>query len=143
MPKESSLEAFILRKQTSHGDFLSASLNTESEWNFRKLDKRLVTVKSKAPSVGKVAVLDAQTNILFMVQVNPGVSATPIEQLEIGKEYLFNLKVETSKDLSGVKADAVSFFEALDIDQTTEDFIKAYWLYPTKVRFQLTEVEEP
>jgi hypothetical protein len=90
-----------------------------------------------------VAVLDAQTNILFMVQVNPGVSATPIEQLEIGKEYLFNLKVETSKDLSGVKADAVSFFEALDIDQTTEDFIKAYWLYPTKVRFQLTEVEEP
>lgn len=90
-----------------------------------------------------MAVLDALTNILFMVHVTPGVSAMPIEELEIGKEYIFNLRVETSKDLSGVKADAISFFEALDIDQTMEDFIKAYWLYPNKVRFQLTEAEEP
>lgn len=78
-----------------------------------------------------------------MVHVTPDISATPIEELEIGKEYVFNLRVETSKDLSGVKADAISFFEAIDIDHPLEDFIKAYWLYPNKVRFQLTEAEEP
>ena len=73
----------------------------------------------------------------------PENSTTPIQQLVSGKEYIFNLKVETSKNLDSVKADAISFFEAVDIDQTMEDFIKAYWLYPTKVRFQLTEAEEP
>ena len=36
-----------------------------------------------------------------------------------------------------------NFFDALDVDQAAEDFIKAYWVYPSKIRFELVEVEEP
>ena len=55
--------------------------------------------------------MDALTNIMFMVEV-PADSSTPLEQLEPGKEYLFNLKVLTSKNLDSIKPDAINFFEA-------------------------------
>jgi hypothetical protein len=122
---------------------LSASLNVESGWNFRALEKRLATVKSKAENVGKIAVLDALTNLMFTVEVHGDVSAIPIAQLAAGKQYLLNLKVLTSKNLDDVKADAISFFQAVDIEQSMDDYIKAYWLYPSKIRFQLVEAEEP
>jgi hypothetical protein len=122
---------------------LSASLNIENDWNFRALEKRLVVVKTKNENIGKVAVLDASTNLMVTVEVSQKVSATPITQLTAGKEYLFNIRVLTSKNLDDVKADAISFFEAVDIEQSMDDFIKAYWLYPSKIRFQLTEAEEP
>ena len=77
------------------------------------------------------------------LEVKDGVSKTPISQLTAGKEYLFNIRVLTSKNLEDVKPDAISFFEAVDIEQSMDDFIKAYWLYPSKIRFQLTEAEEP
>jgi len=125
-----------------NGDFLSASLNVESNWNFRRIDKRLVVVKSINENVHKLAVLDISTNLMFMVEVLENVSATSIQQLTAGREYLFNIRILTSKVLGDIKADAISFFEALDIEQSTEDFIKAYWLYPSKIRFQLVEAEE-
>ena len=125
-----------------NGDFLSASLNIESNWNFRRIDKRLVVVKSINENVHKLAVLDISTNLMFMVEVLENVSATSIQQLTTGREYLFNIRILTSKVLGDIKADAISFFEALDIEQSTEDFIKAYWLYPSKIRFQLVEAEE-
>jgi hypothetical protein len=118
---------------------MSASLNIESDFNFRKFDKRLVIVKTKSEAVRKIAVLDALTNLMFMVQVPEDID---MEALAPNKEYLFNLRILTSKDLSGVPKDFVSFFESIDIDQSTEDFIRAYWAYPAKIRFQLTEVEE-
>ena len=124
-------------------NFLSASLNIESDWNFRVLEKRLVVVKTKAENVGKIAVLDSATNLMFTVEVKENISQTPISQLTAGKEYLFNIRVLTSKNLEDVKPDAISFFEAVDIEQSMDDFIKAYWLYPTKIRFQLVEAEEP
>jgi hypothetical protein len=43
--------------------------------------------------------------------------------------------------VEGVPADFVDFFEVLDVDQKTEDFIKAYWLYPSYIRFELVEAE--
>jgi len=122
---------------------LSASLNVESGWNFRTLEKRLVAVKSKAENVGKIAVQDVLTNLMFTVEVHKDVSAMPITELSAGKEYLLNLKVLTSKNLDDVKADAISFFQAVDIEQSMDDYIKAYWLYPSKIRFQLVEAEQP
>jgi len=122
------------------GDFLSASLDVESDWNFRVSDKRLVVVKTKNQSIGKVAVLDVLTNLMFTVQVPQTI---PLEQLAANHEYLFNLRVLTSKSVDDVDKDFIGFFEALDIDQAMEDFIKAYWVYPTKVRFELVEAEEP
>jgi hypothetical protein len=122
---------------------LSASLNVESGWNFRALEKRLATVKSKAEAVGKIAVQDTLTNLMFTVEVQKDISATPITELSAGKQYLLNLRVITSQNLNDVKADAISFFQAVDIEQSIEDYIKAYWLFPSKIRFQLVEAEEP
>jgi hypothetical protein len=122
------------------GIFMSASLDIESDWNFRALDKRLIVVKAKNIDARKVAVLDVLTNVPFAIEAPQIVS---IQELAISKEYLANLKVYTSKNLEGVDRDFTDFFEALDIDQSIEDFIKVYWIYPNKIRFELVDVEEP
>ena len=80
------------------------------------------------------------TNLMFTAQVPQTIS---IEQLTENQQYLFILNVYSSKNIEDVERDFVSFFEAIDIDQSMEDFIKAYWVYPTKIRFELVEVEEP
>jgi hypothetical protein len=118
---------------------MSASLDVESDFNFRKLDKRLVVVKTKSAAIRKIAVLDALTNLMFMVQVPQDIN---MADLVVNKEYLFNLRILTAKNVSDVPKDFVGFFEAVDIDQNTEEFIRAYWAYPAKIRFQLEEVEE-
>ena len=121
-------------------EFMSASLDIESDWNFRVFDKRLVVVKAKNDSAHKVAVLDVVTNLPFAVEVPDTIS---MQELSVGKEYLANFRVYTSKNLEGVDEDFINFFEALDVDQSIEDFIKAYWIYPSKIRFELIDVEEP
>jgi hypothetical protein len=120
--------------------FMSAPLDMESDWNFRILDKRLIVVKTKNESVHKVAVLDVLTNLTFALEVPDTIS---MQELNAEKEYLVNLKVYTSKNLKDVDKDFINFFEALDVDQSIEDFIKAYWIYPSKIRFELVDVEEP
>lgn len=121
---------------------MSASLTSPNaaEWNYRILDKRLVIVKTKNVSVHKVAVLDVLTNLLFAIEVQ---DEALLDNLAVDKEYLANLKVYTSTNLQGVDKDFINFFEAVDIDQEIEDFIKAYWIYPAKIRFELVDVEEP
>ena len=119
---------------------MSASLDMESDWNFRVFDKRLIVIKTKNISVRKVAVLDVLTNLMFTVEVPDMIS---IQELDIDKEYLANLRVYSAKNVENVDSDFINFFEALDIDQSIEDFIKAYWIYPSKIRFELVEIEEP
>jgi hypothetical protein len=119
---------------------MSASLDMESDWNFRVFDKRLIVIKTKNISVRKVAVLDVLTNLMFTVEVPDMIS---IQELDIDKEYLANLRVYSAKNVENVDSDFINFFEALDIDQSIEDFIKAYWIYQSKIRFELVEIEEP
>jgi hypothetical protein len=119
---------------------MSFSLDLESDWNFRVFDKRLIVVKTKNENARKVAVLDVLTNLTFSVEVTDMIS---MKELDVDGEYLANLRVYTAKDIGNVDKDFINFFEALDIDQNIEDFIKAYWIYPSKIRFELTEVEEP
>jgi hypothetical protein len=57
--------------------------------------------------------------------------------LATDKEYLATLKVYTAKNLQGVDEEFINFFDAVDVDQNIEDFIKAYWVYPNKIRFEL------
>ena len=102
---------------------MSASLDVGSDWNFRVFDKRLVVVKAKNESVRKVAVLDVLTNLPFAVEMPDSIS---MQELSVGKEYLVNLRVYTSKNLEGVDNDFTDFFKDLDVDQSIEDFIKAY-----------------
>jgi hypothetical protein len=119
---------------------MSASLDTESDWNFRVFDKRLIIVKTKNESVRKIAVLDVLTKLMFAVEVPEMVS---MDELGAENEYLANLRVYTSKNLEGVEGDFLNFFEVVDIDQNIEDFIRAYWIYPSKIRFELIDLEEP
>ena len=118
---------------------MSASLD-DSNWNFRVYDKRLVVAKTKNESTGKFSFLDVLTNLSLTVEASKGAS---LKELTVGKEFLANLKVYTSKNVDDVKADFTDFFEAIDIDQGIEDFIRAYWIYPNKIRFELVSVEEP
>ena len=119
---------------------MSASLNHEAEWNYRKNEQRLIVLKTKNDSVRKAAAVDVLTNLPISINIPDGIS---LEELELGKEYLARLKVYTSKDLEGVDMEFFNFFSALDVDQAFEDFIKAYWVYPSKMRFDLSDLEEP
>jgi hypothetical protein len=121
---------------------MSASLNhpDSNQWNYRITDKRLVIIKTKNPNVRKAAVLDVLTNMSFAVEAQ---DENLLNSLGIEKEYWANLKVYTSKNLQDVDKDFINFFEAVDINQQIEDFIKAYWLYPSKIHFELFEAEEP
>jgi hypothetical protein len=119
---------------------LSASLNQETDWNFRKTDQRLIVIKTKNANINKAAALDVLTNLSFAIEVPENI---PMENLQPEKEYLTQLKVYTSKNLEGIDKEFFNFFDALDVDQDIENFIKAYWVYPTKIRFELSEVEEP
>ena len=122
---------------------MSATLNEDKEekaWNFRVNVQRLIVIKTKAPQVRKAAALDVLTNLSFTLNVPDDY---PLETLEADKEYFARLRVYTSKDLQGVETEFIPFFDALDIDQSVDDFIKAYWVYPNKIRFELVEVEEP
>ncbi len=116
------------------------SFDLESDWNFRVFDKRLIVVKTKNESVRKVAALDVLTNLTFSVEVPDVIS---MKEIDVDREYLANLRVYTTKDAGNVDKEFISFFEALDIDQSIEDFIKAYWVYPSKIRFELVELEKP
>jgi len=119
---------------------MSASLDVASDWNFRVFDKRLIIVKTKNDTALKAAVLDVLTNIPFTIEMP---DMLLIQELKVGQNFLANLRVYTSKNLEGIDKDFTDFFEVLDIDQNIEDFIKAYWIYPTKIRFELTDLEEP
>ena len=66
-----------------------------------------------------------------------------MENLHPEKEYLVQLKVYTMKSLEGIDKEFINFFDELDVDQAIEDFISAYWVYPSKICFELTDVEEP
>ncbi len=111
-----------------------------SEWNFRKTDQRLIVVKGKSEVVHKASVLDVLTQLSIAVEVPESI---PMEKLELQKQFLAEIQIFTSKNLEGIKGEFVEFFDALDIDQASEDFIKAYWVYPTKIRFTLQSIEEP
>jgi hypothetical protein len=115
-------------------------MNQETDWNYRKTDQRLIVVKTKNENIHKAAVLDALTGLTYAINVPENI---PMEDLKLEKEYLAQLKVFTSKSLDGIDREFFNFFYALDVDQAMEDFIKAYWIYPSKIRFDLAEVEEP
>ena len=117
---------------------MSPSNVDKTSWNFRILDKRQVMVKAKNDSVRKFSVVDVLTGLPFPLEVPADFS---MDTVELEKEYLATLKVYTLRNVEGVKSDFVEFFEVLDVDQTVEDFINAYWLYPNYIRFELVEVE--
>jgi len=123
-----------------HVNFMSASLHVAGDWNFRAFDKRLITVKTKNETLRKAAVLDALTNLTFAIEIPDIIS---MDELGVDRQVLANIRVYTAKNMEGINADFIDFFQALDVDQSVDDFIKAYWIYPSKIRFELIDLEEP
>jgi hypothetical protein len=121
------------------GIYLSGSLDRQANWNYRKTEQRLVVIKTKNQDVRKAAALDSLTNLTFAIEIPENIS---MENLQVEKEYLARLNVYTSGILVGIDTEFVNFFDALDVDQKMEDFIKAYWVYSSKIRFELVDLEE-
>jgi hypothetical protein len=122
------------------GITLSASLNQDINWNYRKIEQRLIVIKTKNEKVRKAAALDVLTNLFVTIDVPENIN---MAELQPEKEFLAQLKVYTSQNLDGIDKEFVDFFGTLDIDQAIEDFIKAYWIYPSKISFELAGIEEP
>ncbi len=95
-------------------------------------------MRGKNEEVRKLATIDLQTNIPFSIEVPKEIS---LETLEVEKTYYVSLKVYTARDTPGITPDLTEFFQVLDVDQSMEDFIKAYWLYPKLIKFELVEAE--
>lgn len=119
---------------------MSTHPNHETDWNYRKTDQRLITVKTKNEKVRKAAVIDILTNLPFAIEISQSIN---MDNLQSGKEYLARFKVYTSKNIKDIDPEFLNFFDVVDVDQAIEDFIKAYWIYPSKIRFELVEFEEP
>ncbi len=124
--------------QERENEKLSASPELHGEWNYRIIASRQIIVKGKNPQVRKVSAMDVLTKTPFPIEVPRDFS---LDILEIEKGYFATFKVYTLKNVKDVTAEFVEFFEAIDIDQSIEDFIKAYWLYPNHIKFELTEAE--
>ena len=92
---------------------MSATLNTGTNWNYRKTDQRLIVIKTKNENVRKASVLDVLTNLSFAINFPENI---PMENLMPEKEYLAQLKVYTSKSLEGIDEEFVVFFDAVDIE---------------------------
>ncbi len=117
---------------------LSGSLEKSSGWIYRTTDRRAVTVKSINEEVRKIAVLDSATRVPFAIDVP---KEFPLSDMEVDKEYYAMLKVFSAKKVDRVAPDFMEFFSVVDVDQLIEDFIKAYWLYPKLIKFELAEAE--
>jgi hypothetical protein len=117
---------------------VSTSPGLQSDWNYRITASREVAIKAKNDAVRKVSVIDVLTNLPFPLEAPADFA---LENLEIEKAYFATFKVYTLKRVEDVSGDFVEFFTAVDVDQSVEDFIKAYWLYPNYIKFELTETE--
>jgi hypothetical protein len=117
---------------------VSAS-HQDTDWNYRKIEQRLIIIKTRNPTVRKAVALDLLSNLPISLNLLENIS---MENLLPEKEYFAKLKVYTSKDLEGIDDEFINFFNALDVDQSIDYFIKAYRAYPNKIRFDLLEVEE-
>ncbi len=108
------------------------------DWVYRIFDRRTISVKAKNEEVRKIAAMDLVSNLPFSIEIPKEI---PLEDVEVEKGYFASLKVYTARDTSGVASESVEFFKVLDVDQSMEDFIKTYWLYPKLIKFELVEVE--
>ena len=117
---------------------MSAALNRKSDWNYRTNDSRQVTVKPKNGAVRKISAIDVLTNLPFPIEAP---QTFQMDTLELGEAYFVTFKVYTLKKVPDVSRDFVEFFQNVDVDQSVEDFIKAYWLFPSYIKFELAEAE--
>ena len=109
-----------------------------SDWNYRIAAARSILINAKDVRTRKAVAVDLLANLPLAIQVSKNVS---LGRLVIGKRFLATFRVYTSKNIDAVEGTHVDFFEILDVDQSFEDFVRAYWVYPKHVAFELTKIE--
>ncbi len=117
---------------------LAITSEFESDWIYRVFDRRIISVKAKNDHIHKIAAIDLLTNLPFSVDV---VKELQMKNFEVEKTYFARIKVYVAREIQGEAPEHVNFFEELDQNQTVDDFIKAYWLYPKLIKFEVTEAE--
>lgn len=117
---------------------MSVPTDNRINWVYRVFDRRTISIRDMNTEVRKIAAIDLKTNLPFTIEVPTEVS---MESLVLEKAYYASLKVYTDREVKDVQQDFIPFFKVVDVDQPIEDFIKAYWLYPKLIRFELVEVE--
>jgi hypothetical protein len=95
-------------------------------------------VKSKNEEERTIAALDILSNLPFALEASQSLS---LEKIEVEESYFASLKVYIAQNVSGVSPELVEFFAVLDVDQSIEDFLRAYRLYPRLIKFELVEAE--
>jgi hypothetical protein len=86
----------------------------------------------------KVVATDMASGLPFTFEISREIQT---EAVEVEKEFSATLKVYTTKNAQGVDSEFIEFFEVLDVDQSFENFVKAYWMYPTQIAFELARIE--
>jgi hypothetical protein len=117
---------------------LAIASEFESDWIYRVFDRRIISVKAKNDHIHKIAAIDLLTNLAFSIDVTKEV---PMTNFEVEKTYFARIKVYVAREIQGIAPEHTNFFKVLDENQTVDDFIKAYWLYPKLIKFQLAEAE--
>jgi hypothetical protein len=135
IPSSKTPNSALKRREKSMS---TSSKATKFGWNYRIFARRTILIKAKNDRMRKIVVLDLSTGLPFALEAAETLS---MDSVEVEKEYSARFKVYTSQNLEGVDSEFVEFFEVLDVDQPAEDFIKAYWVYPDRIRFELVEVE--
>jgi hypothetical protein len=86
----------------------------------------------------KAVAVDLSTELPFAFEVSENVS---VEAVKVEKQFSATFKVYTTKNAEDVESEFVEFFEVLDVDQSFENFVQAYWMYPNYIAFELTGIE--
>lgn len=108
------------------------------DWNYRTIATRPILIKAKNDQMQKAVAIDLSTGLPFAFEISENVS---VETVEVEKRFSATLKVYTSKNVEDLEDEFVEFFEVLDVDQSFENFVKAYWMYPNHIVFELTRIE--
>ncbi len=86
----------------------------------------------------KAVAVDLLTDLPFSFFISENIS---IDSVEVEKQFSAAFKVYTTKNVEDVESGFVEFFQVLDVDQSFEDFARVYWLYPSLIVFELTDLE--
>lgn len=108
------------------------------DWNYRIVATRPILIKARNDRLRKAVAIDLSIDLPFAFEISEDVL---VEAVEVEKRFSATLKVYTLKNVEGVESEFVEFFEVLDVDQSFEDFVKAYWMYPDYITFELTRIE--
>jgi hypothetical protein len=109
-----------------------------SDWNYRIIETRPVLIKARNDRMRKAVAIDLSLDLPFAFEISPDVA---MNEVKVERRFVATLKVYTSNSVEDVADEFVEFFKVLDVDQSFEAFVKAYWMYPNYISFELTKIE--